>query len=584
MKRTTRFAATIAAASLALAACSSDSDDKKDADKPAGDDTQSSETNGDEGEGEDSNDGEGDGENADLTFDYNETPYDEVKDGGTLTTAIAELSEQANPFHQDATAYSSELWRWYNPQFAYFDGDGTWHYHPAYFDDVVEDEVDGNTVVTFKIKEEAQYNDGTPIDYRTFEAIWKSNNGESDDYAPNSTDGYSQIKSVEPGETDKEAVVTFDGTYAWWQGLFNMGMHPEIADPTVYAEGFVQQVHPEWGAGPYKVENIDFQKGEATFVPNEKWWGDKAKLDKRVFKEMESQASLNAFKNGETDATGVGTEERLTAVEDMTGIEIRKGARPFSALMMLNSDSEHLADIDVRKAIFEGVNREVIAGIVFQGIDYSETPPGSFTLFSIQDGYEDNFSKAVQYNPADAQKTLEEAGWTDSDGDGIREKDGEKLTLTLPVLGDSKTSKDMAAAYQSMMKAIGIDLQIEERPTSDFSQVISQKEFDLFGLAFSSSDPFGVAYFEQIYGSDSGLNRSGTGTPELDAKIEEMKKIADRDEQIKAANELEVEAFKTYGIIPLYNGPDYIAVKEGLANFGAYGFAIVPVETIGWEK
>ena len=103
-------------------------------------------------------------------------------------------------------------------------------------------------------------------------------------------------------------------------------------------------------------------------------------------------------------------------------------------------------------------------------------------------------------------------------------------------------------------------------------------------MGFSMSDPYGVAYFGQIYRSNSELNKSGTGTAELDKKIDELQQIGHKDEQIKRSNELEKEAFKEYGLMPFANGPDMSAVKEGLANLGGYSFAVVPVEDIGWEK
>ena len=135
---------------------------------------------------------------------------------------------------------------------------------------------------------------------------------------------------------------------------------------------------------------------------------------------------------------------------------------------------------------------------------------------------------------------------------------------------------------QESLKQIGVDLQIDQRPSSEFNNVYTSKDFDVFMMGFSSSDPFGVAYFGQIYASDSGLNLSGTGTPEFDKKIEEMTKIGDPEEQIKAANELEVEAFKLYGIMPMFNGPSMTAVKDGLANIGSMGFAVQPKQNIGW--
>ena len=71
-----------------------------------------------------------------------------------------------------------------------------------------------------------------------------------------------------------------------------------------------------------------------------------------------------------------------------------------------------------------------------------------------------------------------------------------------------------------------------------------------------------MAYFGQMYMSDSELNRSGTGTEELDAKILELQQIGDGDEQIARANELEKEALGTYGIMPFANGPDMVAVAD----------------------
>jgi len=134
------------------------------------------------------------------------------------------------------------------------------------------------------------------------------------------------------------------------------------------------------------------------------------------------------------------------------------------------------------------------------------------------------------------------------------------------------------------MKDIGVDLQIRERPTSDFSKVTSERDFDMFQMGFSSTDPFGVVYLDQIYNSKSELNKSGTGSKELDEKIREVQQIGDPDEQIEKANELEKEAFAEYGIMPTFNGPAIIAVKPGLANYGAPGFSSVAVQDIGWEK
>ncbi|HJE12093.1 MAG TPA: ABC transporter family substrate-binding protein [Corynebacterium glutamicum] len=526
------------------------------------------------------------GEELEVSLDgaYNEQDRESLAKGGELTLAITEISEQQNPFQADGTLYTNHVWQYYNPQITLFNGKGEFEPNNDYLTEITDEVVDGKTVVTYTIRDEAQYNDGTPIDWKSFEHTWKFNNGENEELNVSSTDGYELIESVEQGENEKQAVVTFKQEYAWWQGLFGFLLPTQVDSAEVYNEGYINELHPEWGAGPYKVDNVDFNTGTVSFVPNENWWGDEPLLDRVTFRQMESQASINAFKAGEIDATGVASKDRLASVEDMDGIEIRTAMRPSNILITLNSESPHLGDLKVREAIMTGIDRAQLATIRFNGIGYEEELPGSFTLFQTQDGYEDIFGELVQFDVEKAKSLLDEAGWTDG-GNGVREKDGETLTLNYVLLGDDPNSRASASAMQKMMRDIGVDLQIQERPSSDFSKVITERSFDVFPMGFSSTDPFGVAYFGQMYMSDSELNRSGTGTEELDAKILELQQIGDGDEQIARANELEKEALGTYGIMPFANGPDMVAVADPkLANYGAYSFATVGVEDIGYME
>nr|WP_314745887.1 ABC transporter family substrate-binding protein [uncultured Corynebacterium sp.] len=515
--------------------------------------------------------------------DYNPLERDQIKDGGELTLPILEVPEQSNSLHGNAIVDGTTLWRWYNPQMTLADGDGTWHPNPAYLTNVKDEEVDGKTVVTYDINPDAVFNDDTPIDWRVFETMWKFNNAENPDVVANSTDGYDQIESVTAGESDKQAVVTYKQTYPWWQALFDRVLHPAVADAQTFNEGYLKNPHPEWGAGPYKVDQFDYNSGTVSFVPNEKWWGEKPKLDKVTYRQMESQATINAYQAGEVDAVEITNKDHLAVAKTVKDTTLRGTLRPSNYLVTLNAKTPTLEDVKVREAVFTGINRETLAQVRFNGMDYTENLPGSFALFQNQKGYQDNFGGLVTYDQDKAKQLLDEAGWTEG-SDGIREKDGKKLTLRYVTFGDSQLVKSTAAAMQKMLKDIGVDLQVAERPSSDFSQVIAEREFDVLTSGFTSYDPYGVAYFKQVYASDSELNKSGTGTPEMDEKIAELQQLPTQEEQIKRANELEKEALQQYGIMPYVNGPQLYATKNGLANYGSYAFALVPKENIGWAK
>jgi peptide/nickel transport system substrate-binding protein len=514
---------------------------------------------------------------------YNPQPYENIRDGGTLSTAITEIPPQFNTWQSDGTADTLSVWRWYNPMLITFTADGDAVFNPDYLTGVKDELVAGNTRITYTINPKATYNDGTPIDWHSFEATWKANNGTNPAYIVSSSDGYDRITSVTRGVDDRQAVVTFKGINLWWKSLYNLLLNPKAADPQVYNQGYINNPHPEWGAGPYTLDKFDRQNGTISFVRNPKWWGRTGKLDSRTYLTMEPSASINAFKNGQTDATGVGTADRLAQVQSMSGIEIRKGVEPGVNLFTLNGQSPVLADPAVRKAVLEGIDRVQLQEIRFQGLGLAAQLPGSLTFYYFQKGYQDNFSKLIKFDPEQAKRDLDAAGWTPGP-DGVRVKDGKPLEFAYVNTGDDAVFKAVASATAAMLKNVGVRLNIRQVPSAEFSAIITSKRFDMFLSGVVSSDPYSIAYICQTYCSNSQLIKSGVNDPALDAEIQRVNTLPSPEEQYAAANKVETEAFQTYGVMPALSRPDIVAVKKGLANDGAGRFFTVTPEMIGWQK
>lgn len=514
---------------------------------------------------------------------YNAQPYDNLKDGGTLTTDLPEISTQWNIFQGNTTGYSLDLWNWYNPVLTTSSADGKVAFNPDYLTDVKAETVNGNTRITYTINPKATYNDSSPINWTAFDATWKADNGQDRDYIVSSSDGYNRIASVTKGVDDRQAIVTFNGINVWWQALFGSLLNPNALDPQVFNKGYIDTPHSEWGAGPYTVAKFDKQNGTVVFTRNPKWWGKKGKLDTRTFLAMEDTASINAFRNGQLDATSVGTKDRLAQVQGMSGIDIRKGISLQNDLFTLNSKSPVLADPQVRKAVFEGIDRKQIAAITFQGLNFTETPPGSLNLFSFQDGYQDNFSKAITFDVEKAKQDLQAAGWT-AGPDGMRSKGGQPLEFSYVNTGDDPVGKAVAGAVVAMLKNIGVKLDIRQVANSDFSSIIIGRKFDMFYSSVIQNDPFGMAYICQIYCSDSQLNLSGTNNPAFDPQVKSVNTLPTAQQQFAKGADVETQAFKTYGIMPTLTLPAIIAVKHGLANYGSGRFFTTTPENIGWQK
>ena len=526
-------------------------------------------------------------ENEVLTS-YNPQPASNLKQGGKLTLPIVEIPDQLNPLHGDASLYSSKIAWFYQPQLSFNDPKGNVTFNEDYLTDVKQTTVDGNTQVTYDINPKAKWNDGQDMDWTMFRDTWNALNGKDKAYDVSSSDGYSSIASVKQGKDAKQAIVTFDGPFVYWKSLFALIVNPHIAKADDFNKAYVGNPHPEWGAGPYTISKFDAKGGTISYKPNPKWWGAKPHLDELTFVQMEEAASINAFKNGQIDAVDAQDAEQVNQVKSVQGTQLRRGTTTSSNLLVFNSTSPQLKDPAVRKAVMEGIDRSQLAKISFQGLGYTEPLPGSFNLYPFQKGYQDNFGKLVKFDAEAAKKDLDAAGWKVG-SDGVRAKDGKKLELTYPTIGDRSTTKARATALAQMMKDIGVKLEIEAHPSADFNKVFTKRAFDIFGMGFISSDPNGLLYFCQMYCSDSTLNVSRSVPASMDKEIKAVTNLPTLDEQLEAGNKVELEAMKTYGIMPTHNGPTIWAVKKGLANYGSaqfygnYGTLGQPA-LIGWQK
>ncbi|AOZ72419.1 hypothetical protein BK816_03200 [Boudabousia tangfeifanii] len=516
--------------------------------------------------------------------DYLHVPYDQLKDGGKLTLSTGMIPEQLNPMAATATFETASLWYWWNPVVALFDDDGNWEPNPDYVTKAQDSVTDGKTVVVYDLNDKAKFNDDTPIDWKVWEGTWKA--GSSDDPKMQLGDptGYQAIEKVERGENDFQVKVTYKGHFPWWRKNFNYLMHPGLAaSGENFGTAYLNNPHPEWGAGPYKVESIDNKGGTATFVKNEKWWGDPGKLDNIYFRALESTADMQAFKNKEIDVVGVGTKDRLAQLTDDT--PVYAGTSLSEVFMTLNSARPALKDINVRKAVMKAIDRKIIMKVRFQGMNFEGDLLNSLILKQTQPGYEDNMGDLGVFDPEAAGKLLDEAGWKLEEGKTYRTNAaGEELVLERPYFGNDDLTKSMNNAIQSMLKNVGINFKLEQRPNADYPQIMKNREFDVMISSLFAENSFAMADICQFYGQGHTLLKSGTGSQEVDDLCAASLNAETQEEATKLGNQAEKAALKLAGAMPVYTGPTMVATTKGLANMGAMGFARKAPQMIGWAK
>ena len=437
-------------------------------------------------------------------------------------------------------------------------------------------EVDGKITAEVRLNPKAVFNDGTPIDIDALKATWQIQRDPEGEYKIGAAGIYEFIESVEAIDGDRyHARVVFKTAHNPVKGLLFGGiLHPAMLDVTLFNEGFVDNPHPELGCGPFTLAPNGWNSSEKTFtaVPNDKWWGDKPKLDRIVVREMADAAARAAYKNGELDVVEARTLSAYNEMKDVANSEIRRGRRLFAGGMNLNA--QHITDTAVRKAIFLGIDRGALAKIRFQGLPYEEEVPGSMLLLSSSQYHRDNYPAR---NPEEARKVLEKAGYTKS-GD-FYAKDGKTITLKLTTFGDDATTKGQAQTFIQSMKEIGINFELDSRAQSEFSKVVGNREYDVSISGFGvSSEPTSAA--EYFYHSK---NWDGVGTPEIDAMVDEMVTILDDAKRAEKCNEIEKKHMSEVCLfIPFLNGPDFKACRPKLANYGAFLFKSTDWSTVGW--
>ncbi len=210
------------------------------------------------------------------------------------------------------------------------------------------------------------------------------------------------------------------------------------------------------GSGPFKF--VEYRPDETlTLERNELYW-KRPYLDQVVYHVIpDGEAALIAFENGEVDILWQVPPPELDRLETDSRFVLHGGGCPVQAQLIYNVNHPVWGDQRFRQAVSyaldgEAINENVMGRMHIRGA--GTAGPGV-------PGYVASlFDKYFPYDPEGAIALLAEMGWTDSDGDGILDKDGEPLSITLEVF-NSDTNAQFAAAIVTQLQEIGIDAQVE---------------------------------------------------------------------------------------------------------------------------
>ena len=388
---------------------------------------------------------------------------------------------------------------------------------------------------------------------------------------------------------------------------FTLGMQPlpehyyrpdPAWDDAKFAEEFISSPRNQWivGTGPYRLVKWD-KNTEVLMERDESYFGLKPYIKTRRMRLIpDTSVSFLEFKKNELDYYGLLPEQWHeetpepdfllvtptieTAYEDSMAWDARKkaGELPedykFEKFQYNSTNYSYIGynmqrplfqDREVRTALTHLVNRERILDEVYLGLGSIISGP-----FIPQSPYYNHDVKPLPFAIAKAQELLKAAGWEDTDGDGIVDKDYDgtgvrkpfRFTLIIPSAGS--TARKMAQIVEQDMIKAKVKMDIKPIEWSVYTQLLEEREFDVCLLAWSGGvegDPYQVWH-------GSGANRKassnhvGYDSPEANRLIEEGRRTIDKQ--------------KRYEI--------YHRLHEVIANDQPYTFLVAPTATLAQSK
>lgn len=370
-----------------------------------------------------------------------------------------------------------------------------------------------STVWTFHIRQGVKFHDGsdcTAADVKyTFEEMLDENNN---------SPYRSRYTSVASIDTPDDYTVVFNLSDSNIPMMVYMDL-PILPEGAMDIDGFGTA---PVGTGPYSVASYELNSKTVLKANPDYWRGTPATENIIIHVINDNSTRLAAVEAGDVDFVHSPlTASDLALVEGNEDLVMTKVPGLGFTYLGLNVADPITGDLAVRKAIAYMADKESISNVIYSGMD---TPAVTPILTS---SWASEGLTCYEYNKDMAIATLEEAGWVDSDGDGIREKDGVKLAFTLATHTDDSSRFQVVEFMQNQLKSIGMDVSVSTTEWATFSADMTNQTLTAWVAGWLNViDP------DKVYGmfhSTGGNNFGAYNNPEIDALLDEGRQSGDQE-------------------------------------------------------
>ena len=319
------------------------------------------------------------------------------------------------------------------------------------------------------------------------------------------------------------------------------------------------------GSGPYRFEKLE-RKKRITLIRDKKWWGNEIYKDEHNFESItfriiqSAEDRLLRMAQGQIDFLSLSPEDYYKKTsqapwgETVLKKQIENSSPKSYNFIAWNFKNPLFQDVLVRKALTYLINRtlmnekfnnnshHLLAGPVYPSSEYSDPE-----------------TKPLLFSPEKAQQLLKQAGWRDSDQDGVLDKvmDGQKLDFEFTLLFPAQVIEKYLTLYQQDLKKNGIKVNLKFVESITFFKLVTERNFDAASFAWVGGDV--EWYPKQIWHSSSmqGSNYIGYKNKQVDQLIDQADVELDRKKRIQLLQKAYVLISEDYPYSFLFS-PRYI--------------------------
>ncbi len=445
--------------------------------------------------------------------------------------------------------------------------------------------------MVIEIRPEMQWGDGVPVTCRDIEFSVKVGKGKN--VSIPDREKYENITSVLADKNNpQKCTITFvKAKFDYFANIPDpLPEHlegPIFAKYSSKAEGYDQNslytknpTNPGLYNGPYVISEVKLGS-HVIFSVNPQFKGQRPQFKKIVIKLIPNTGTLEANLRSQSinmvsSAGGFSLDQAVVFDKKVKSENI-----PYQVVFEdgviyahidFNLDNSILSDIQVRQALAYGLNKKEMIDSLLEG-------KGRIAAHFVteKDPWYTDQVKKYEYSPRTANKILDEAGWKKG-ADGIRVKNGKKLSLTIMAVAGVKLNDNIETYIQDQWRNIGVQLNIKNEPARVFfGDTVRDRNFDLALYSWVSipdNSPRSVLHSTSIptvANSKAGQNYTGYKNKEVDSLIDRLETELDSKKRADLGKKLLNLYAKDLPVLPLYYRANNAVIPAGLKNFRLSG-------------